>query len=42
MLRQVKKPFHKFKVPLDDPVFKHTYNELVLKDRDMVKKFYNE
>lgn len=42
MLRQVKKPFHKFIISFDDPVFKYDYNQLFLKDSDSRKKFYGE
>lgn len=42
MLRIVKKPFNKFIISFDDPVFKYEYNELFLKDRDYKKRFYSE
>ena len=42
LLSQVKKPFHKFIIPPDDPVFKYDYSQIFLKDRDAKKRFYNE
>lgn len=38
----MKKPFHKFIIPPEDPVFKYDYNYLFFKDRDAKKTFYNE
>mmetsp|Transcript_27309 Transcript_27309/g.26349 ORF Transcript_27309/g.26349 Transcript_27309/m.26349 type:complete len:182 (+) Transcript_27309:238-783(+) len=42
MLRKVKRPFHKFIISFDDPVFKFEYPELYLKDGDYRKRFYSE
>src|SRR5665647_208313 len=42
MLRIVKKPFHKFIISFDDPVFKYEYNQLYLNDREYKKRFYSE
>ncbi|CDW71955.1 UNKNOWN [Stylonychia lemnae] len=42
LLSQVKKPFHKFIIPPDDPVFKYDYNYLFFKDRETKKRFYTE
>ena len=42
MLRIVKRPFHKFIISFDDPVFKYDYNELYLKDREYKKRYYSE
>ena len=41
LLRSVKKPFHKFLIPPDDPVFKNEYNDLFFRDREAKKSFYN-
>lgn len=41
-LSQVKKPFNKYIIPPDDPVFKYDYNYLFLKDKESRKKLYNE
>jgi hypothetical protein len=42
MMSSVKKPFHKFIVPMDDPVFKYEHNILFLKDRESRKKLMTE
>ena len=38
----MKKPFHKFIIPPDDPVFKYDYNYLFMRDKESRKKVINE
>lgn len=42
LLSQVKKPFHKFIIPPDDPVFKYEYSYLFFKDKECKRKYYTD
>ena len=38
----MKKPFHKFIIPPDDPVFKYDYSYLFFKDKESKRRFYSD